>query len=73
LRDFAEHVATRQKQQMMKNVILETVVMRDSDGDGVETPVESWLTLANTEIPELPENLGLKEGDKVKVIIIKED
>lgn len=73
LRHFANHVATRQKQQLMKNVMLETEVLRDSDGDGVDTPYESWLTLTDTEIPELPESLGLKEGDKVKVIIIKED
>ena len=60
-----------QKEQLMKNVVLETEVLRDSDGDGVDTPYESWLTLANTEIPELPESLGLEEGDKVKVIIVK--
>lgn len=65
--------ANWKKQQLMKNVVLETEVLRDSDGDGVDTPYESWLTLANTEIPDLPESLGLREGDKVKVIIIKKD
>lgn len=69
----AKHFAAWQMQQLTKNVVLETEVLRDSDGDGVEIPYESWLTLANTEIPELPESLGLKEGDNVKVIIIKED
>ena len=63
--------ANWQKQQLMKNVVLETEVLRDSDGDGVDTPYESWLTLANTEIPELPESLGLKECDKVKIVIVK--
>lgn len=61
------------EQQMMKNVVLETEVLRDSDGDGVDAPYESWLTLANTEIPELPENLGLEEGDKVKILIVKSE
>lgn len=59
--------------QMMRGAILETEVLRDSDGDGVETPYESWLTLANTEIPELPESLGLKEGDNVKIVIVKSE
>lgn len=60
-------------EQLMKNVVLETEVLRDSDGDGVDTPYESWLTLANTEISELPESLGLEEGDKVKVLVIKQE
>ncbi len=67
-----EFGAKWKEQQLMKNVVLETEVLRDSDGDGVETPYESWLTLANTEIPELPESLGLKEGDKVKIVIVKD-
>ena len=62
-----------QKQQMMKNTVLETKVMMDCDGDGIETPYEEWLTLENTEILSLPDNIGLKDGDKVKIIIIKED
>lgn len=67
------HGANWQKQQLMKNVVLETEVLRDSDGDGVDTPYESWLTLANTEIPDLPESLGLEEGDKVKILIVKSE
>jgi hypothetical protein len=59
-----------QKQQMIKDVVLETKVMMDCDG--IETPYEEWLTLENTEIPYIPDNLGLKEGDKVKIIIVKE-
>ena len=66
-----EFGANWKEQQLMKNVVLETEVLRDSDGDGVDTPYESWLTLANMEIPELPESLGLKEGDKVKILIVK--
>jgi hypothetical protein len=65
--------ANWQKEQMLKNVVLETVVMKDDDGDGIETPYEEWLTLENTEIPSLPENIDLKDGDKVKILIIKED
>lgn len=73
VRYTAKHFVNWQMQQLMKNVVLETEVLRDSDGDGVETPYESWLTLANTEIPELPESLGLKEGDKVKIVIVKSE
>jgi hypothetical protein len=60
-----------QKQQMMKNVVLETEVLMDCDGDGIETPYEEWLTLEDTEIPYVPD--GFKDGDIVKVILIKED
>lgn len=69
----AHHFAEWQKQKMMKNTVLETKVMMDCDGDGIETPYEEWLTLENTEIPSLPDNIGLKDGNKVKIIIIKED
>lgn len=61
------------KEQLLKNVVLETKVMKDADGDGIETPLEEWLTLENTEIPYIPENLGLKDGDKVKLILIKNE
>ena len=70
---IAPFVAGAAKEEFMKNVVLETEVLRDSDGDGVDTPYESWLTLADTEIPELPESLGLKEGDKVKILIVKSE
>ena len=59
-------------EEAMKNVVLETKVMKDSDGDGIDTPYEEWLTLEDTEIPFIPDNIGLKDGDKVKVIIIKQ-
>lgn len=59
-------------EEVMKNVVLETKVMKDSDGDGIDTPYEEWLTLEDTEIPFIPDNIGLKDGDKVKVIIIKQ-
>lgn len=36
-----------------------------------EFNLSEWLTLENTEIPYIPNNLGLKEGDKVKIIIVK--
>jgi hypothetical protein len=74
LRDIevtANYFAEWQKQQMIKNAVLETKVIIDSDGDGIETPYEEWFTLENTEIPCIPDNLGLKEGDKVKIIIVK--
>lgn len=61
------------REELIKNTVLETKVMMDCDGDGIETPYEEWLTLENTEIPSLPDNLGLKEGDRVKIIIVKEE
>lgn len=76
LRDIesvAYHFAEWQKEQILKNVVLETKVMEDSDGDGIETPYEKWLTLENTEIPFIPENIGLKDGDKIKVIVFKDE
>ena len=61
------------KKEILKNVVLETKVMEDSDGDGIETPYEKWLTLENTEIPFIPENIGLKDGDKIKIIVFKDE
>ena len=61
-----------QKEQMIKGLCYETKVYRDEEGDGIDTPIESWLALENNEITNLP-NIGLKDGDKVKVIIVKED
>ena len=61
------------KQQMMKNAVLETEVYMDADGDGIETEYSSWLALKDTEIPEIPESLGLKDKDKVVVLVVKKD
>lgn len=71
--DFFKAGAKWQKEQMMKNVVLETKVMKDSDGDGIDTPYEEWITLEDAEIPFIPDNIGLKDGDKVKVIILKDE
>lgn len=67
-----EPVSKDLEEAAMKNVVLETKVMKDSDGDGIDTPYEEWLTLEDTEIPFIPDNIGLKDGDKVKIIIIKQ-
>jgi hypothetical protein len=56
----------------MKGFCYETKVYRDEEGDGIDTPIESWLALENNEITNLP-NIGLEDGDTVKVIIVKED
>lgn len=72
LGDIARHFANWQKEQMMKGFCYETTVYRDEEGDGIDTPIESWLALENNEIMNLPD-IGLKDGDKVKVIIVKED
>lgn len=68
---FFKSGAQWQKEQMMKGFCYETTVYRDEEGDGIDTPIESWLALENNEITNLP-NIGLKEGEKVKVIIVKE-
>lgn len=70
--DVARHFARLQKEQMMKGLCYETKVYRDEEGDGIDTPIESWLALENNEITNLP-NIGLKDGDKVKILIVKED
>lgn len=70
INNIAHHFSEWQKQQMLKIVVLETEVFRDSDGDDVEVPCESWLALRDPEITSIPENIGIKEGDKVKIIII---
>ena len=67
-----ENISKDLEEAVRKNVVLETKVMKDSDGDGIDTPYEEWLTLEDTEIPFIPDNIGLKDGDKVKVIIIKQ-
>ena len=72
IENTARHFADWQKEQMMKGFCYETTVYRDEEGDGIDTPIESWLALENNEITNLP-NIGLKDGDKVKVIIVKED
>jgi hypothetical protein len=56
---------------LRENTVLETKVMLDSDGDGIEYPCEEWLTLEDSEIPIISENIGLKDGDNVKLIIVK--
>jgi len=72
-RHFAKWQKKKDQEEMLKGAVLETKVMMDCDGDGIDTPYEEWLTLENTEIPFIPNNFGLKEGDKVKIIIVKED
>ena len=64
--------ANWQKEQMMKGLCFETKVYQDCDGDDIESPFQTWLSLEQNEITALP-NLGLSDGDKVKVIIVKED
>ena len=74
IKDFRKlilHFTNWQKEQMMKGLCYETKVYRDEEGDGIDTPIESWLALENNEITNLP-NIGLKDGDNVKVIIVKE-
>ena len=64
--------ANWQKWYMMKGLCFETKVYQDCDGDDIESPFQTGLSLEQNEITALP-NLGLSDGDKVKVIIVKED
>lgn len=70
--EVINHFTNWQKAQMMKGFCFETKVYQDCDGDDVESPFQTWLSLEQNEITALP-NLGLSDGDKVKVIIVKED
>lgn len=71
--DAIKYGMKAQKELMMKAAVLETKVIRDSDGDGIDYPFVEWLELEDNEIIDLPDSLGLKEGDRVKIIIIKEE
>lgn len=57
-----------QKEQMIKNCLYNTEVMLCTKQDNKE-----YLTLANDKLPHIPVSFGLNVGDKVKIIIIKED
>lgn len=70
--DVARHFAQLQKKQIMKGLCYETKLYKDEEGDGIDTPIESWLALENNEITNIP-NIGLKAGDNVKVIIVKDE
>ena len=59
------------EQQMMKNVVLETTIIKDDDGCAEDFNYEEWLEYENNEIIEMPE--WCKEGDKVKAILIKDE
>ena len=71
-RKLIHHFTDWQKEQMMKGFCFETRVYQDCDVDSIESPFQTWLELEQNEITALP-NIGLKEGDKVKILIIKED
>ncbi len=60
--------------ELMKGLCFETKVYLESDGCAEDFNESEWLDLENTEITELPvDALRLKAGDKVKIIIVKED
>ena len=42
-------------------------------GLGAEQNNTEYLTLANDKLPHIPVSCGLNVGDKVKILIIKED
>ena len=66
--------AAWQKSRMMKGLCFETKVYLEDDGCAEDYNYTEWLALENTEISEFPEKeLGLKPGDTVQVIMVKED
>ena len=70
LMKFAYHFVQWQKKQIMKDVVLETSIIKNDDGCAEEFNYIEWLEYENNEITIVPE--WCKEGDKVKFIIIKE-
>lgn len=72
IRDAVIEMAIWQKEQIMRGFCYETKVYQDCDGDDIESPFQTWLSLEQNEITELP-NIGLGDGDKVKVIIVKKE
>lgn len=63
-----------QKEQLMKGFCFETKVYHDDDGTTEDGNYEEWWNLEDSEIIDVPvEELGLKDGDKVNVIIVKAD
>lgn len=72
--DAIEYGMRLQKEQMMKGLCFETKVYLESDGCAEDFNESEWLDLEKTEITELPvDALGLKAGEKVKIIIVKEE
>lgn len=68
IRDAVLEMAMWQKEQMMNNCLYNTEVMLRTKQNNTE-----YLTLANDKLPHIPVSCGLNVGDKVKVIIIKEE
>jgi len=71
LKNIALHFAQWQKGQLMRDVVLETTIYEECDGDPLDGSEHSWLDYENNEIVNMPE--WCKEGDKVKFIIVKDD
>ena len=65
---IARHFAQWQKEQMMKNCLYDTEVMLRTKQNYTE-----YLTLAKDKLLHIPVSLGLNVGDKVKILIIKEN
>lgn len=60
-----------QKEQMMKDVVLETTIIKDWDGCAEDGDYSEWLAYEDDEVINMPE--WCEEGDKVKLILIKGD
>lgn len=71
IKAVARHFAEWQKKMMMKNVVLETTIIMDSDGCAEDGNELEWLAYEDDEIVNMPE--WCKEGDKVMVLVIKKD
>lgn len=59
------------EEQMMKDVVLETTIIKDCDGCAEDFNYSEWLAYENDEVINMPE--WCEEGDKIKLILIKSD
>lgn len=67
--DAIEFGAKWKEEQMMKNVVLETTIIKDLDGCAEDGNESEWLAYEDDEVINMPE--WCEEGDKVKLILIK--
>lgn len=59
------------KEELMKNVVLETTIIKEDDGCAEDFNYKEWLKYEDDEIVDIPE--WCKAGDVVKLIVIKSE
>ena len=68
---IAVRVAKWQQEQMMANAVLETTIFKEDDGCAEDGNYQEWLMYEDSEIIEIPS--WAKAGDKVKILVIKQE